>query len=242
MTHDFEDYGLGMMPWGVDPETGYPLYILTQQRFAVVLPRCDGCGKDNVISAPLGKGPVGVQLCYACLMKLQNFRAQRGRLNKWSTEKALDNYYKRLQEYLDAKEAGLWVPHDLSKYVDKYSKVASFITERAYQQRMVAEKAKRDKYGKIHYCSYCGRKRLVKVRNENTSCYICEECDVRRSRYENLIKRHNKLTLEECQELNDILDTYVKLSKQDNYTPNVPVARAKVNKRLEALNEEKTLD
>lgn len=238
MTHEFKDFGLSMMPWCNDPETGYPMYLLKLQRFAVVLPRCEGCGETNVLSAPLGKGPSGVQLCYGCNNKLQNFRVQRCRLDACSSEKALENYKVRLQEYLDAQEAGLWVPGDLQKFVDKLRLVAPEIESKVVQRREIAEQIIRKKYSKESYCAYCGLKRLVHILNTNTGRYICRPCDERRSRYETLIKRVRKLTAEECLELGGILDDYAVLLKRGNLTPDIPAARRKLHKRMEVLDNE----
>lgn len=239
MVHDFKDFGLSMVPWGEDPETGYPMYLLKLQRFAVVLPRCDGCGDTNVLSAPLGKGPSGVQLCYGCANKLQNFRMQRGRLDKWCTEKSLDSYRSRLQEYLDAQAAGLWVPQDLQKCVDKLNEVEPFILDRAAKQREIAEHATHKVYSRESYCSYCGRRKMVKTLNKDTDRNICEVCNSRIRKYNSLIKRVHKLTDEECLELNSILDAYVVTLKQSYYTPDISAARHKLYKRMEVLaNEE----
>lgn len=239
MTHDFKDFGLSMMPWGKDPETGYPMYLLKLQRFAVVLPICEGCGETNILSAPLGKGPSGVQLCYGCVNKLQSFRNQRSRLSYMSTERSLESYKTRLQEYLDAQSAGLWVPNDLQKFVDKLVQVEPDIMDKVARRQETAEQIKQMRYDKKSFCSYCGRRKMVKVLNRDTDRNICMECDDRLSRYNSLIKRCSKLTYEECVELSNILDVYAVMLKQDNHTPDVSAARHKLHERLEVLaNEE----
>ena len=93
--HDFVDYNIPMMPCGIHDETGYPLYLLSRQRFGVVIPQCKCCGTTNVISVPLGKGQI--DMCYECGNRLQSFKMSKCRLNKWSSVKSYNTFVDKIQ-------------------------------------------------------------------------------------------------------------------------------------------------
>lgn len=246
MNHDFKDFGLCMMPYGVDKDTGYPLYLLTRQRFAVVLPKCEGCGETNVLSAPLGtwpgKAPNKAQLCYECLNRYNSFKSQCNRLDSWSSEKTLNSLIEKIEWYKLARSKDHWVPQDLDQRIAKANRLAPYILERAAEQQRRAEMITQqradkrvDGYNKTNYCSYCMKRKAVRLRNENTGNYICLECEERKKRFNVLSKRYDRLTIDECNEMNSILDKYAELLKKDGLTPDIPKARKAVTKRMKDL-------
>ena len=231
MPHDFKDFGLSMMPWGTDPETGYPLYLLKLQRFAVVLPRCEGCGDTNVLSAPLGKWPSGTQLCYDCLLKYQRAQSQCSRLDGWSSYKTLCSFKDKVAWYCERQADGYWVPPTLGKYQQKILSVEPDIMAREARKQEIAGQIKMKQFNKTNYCDYCGHKGSVKIVGEATNRYICPGCFDRRNRYQSLIKRFDNLTEEELIELSGILDEYALHMKKGYLTPDIPRMRKRINEK-----------
>lgn len=227
--HDFVDYNLLMMPHGTDDETGYPLWLLTRQRFAVVLPKCKCCGTENVISEPLDKGRR--DLCYECGNRLQNFKMAKRRLSISSSIKVYNNFVDKLRWYEARQAEGLWVPEWLSDAQRAAAVVKPYIDEKI----MDIERRDNALYVSEDYCSYCNCRRMVKA--YGSKC-ICKDCFKRKERYEYLRLHLNTLSAEEAHEFSRILDTYRDIQRRGGWAPNIPVMRRRLQCRLDANSVE----
>ena len=223
--HDFVDYNVPMMPYGTDEETGYPLWLLSRQRFAVVLPKCKCCGTENVISAPLGRSPK--DLCYECNNRLNNFKMSKSRLSIWSSVKCYSNFVGKLQWYLDRQDEGLWVPEWLPDAQRIAAEVEPYIAEKIEREAAIEAK----KYDHEDFCNYCNCKREVK--RYGSRC-ICKDCANRKERYAYLRLHLQALNSAELQEFSDLLDTYKDIQKRGGWAPNIPVMRRRLQCRLDA--------
>lgn len=244
--HDFEDFGLTMMEWGTQEDTGRRMYLLTRQRVAVVLPRCDGCGRTNILSTPLNYAVKGVDLCYECRNKLHNLESAYLRIDDYSSAKTLQTYKSKVNEYVAAREVGLWVPKSLDRYIHKLNVLEPIILRREaeFQQHCAEFKAEQEvkrlaQYDREDMCSYCGEVKHVICLNYKTGRYVCAECDVRRHRYKSLMSMTDRLSVDECRELDGILDKYEEYRLSGGKVPDIIHARGVVRRRMEELKNER---
>lgn len=209
---------------GIDPNTGYEMYVDNNSNWMLKLPKCPCCGGEELLSYPVKYQ--GEHVCADCGAKWAAYLSGRSRLNIRSSHRAIINQLSRIQHWLRIKQAGGLAPGGLER---DYANLKSYMDMHNIPEVLHSEVATNP--GR---CAYCGVEADVPV---GVSRPKCPECESRYKRYRYLQTHIGTLDIEQCEEFNSILDDYVDLMWRGYWAPNIPKYRAKIKQRISDITD-----
>ena len=210
--------------FGIDPETGYRLFVDSSSVLRLELPECPCCGGKELLAHTTKYG--GKQVCRDCGDKWAAYLSARSRLSATSSHRVVLNQLHRINEWLAVKAAGGLAPAgieqdkvNIKNYTDFYGMSESI---RPIEEVQLS----------VGRCFYCGKTDSVQ---QHSSRPRCPECSSRYGRYRHLQTHLGSLTVDECEEFGNILSDYADLMRRGFWAPNIPKYREKIRRRMDEI-------
>lgn len=200
---------------GTNDRTGQKMFLTEDLRVVQEVSRCVCCGVENALAHYLHSDK-----CEDCGRAWQSYKVSKGRINVRSSEKSINTYYKKILYWCDKAQQGFEAPADIQQQRQIIEQYLSSITT---TKQTVAKKS--------ITCTRCGDTATVPV----GSGEVCNHCSDRYLRYKRLNAKMNVLTLEECEELHQIIRDYVADHRRGVWCPNTDLILTKLRRRKHAL-------
>lgn len=210
--------------FGIDPETGYKMFVDTASTLRLELPICPCCGGEGLLSHTTKYG--GEHVCKSCGDKWAAYISARSRLNVRSTHRILLNQLSRLNYWISVKDAGRLAPAGLEQ--DK-ANIQNYMRFYGLSENI---KPAENLHASDGRCYYCGKLDSVQ---QHSSRPRCPECSSRYGRYRHLQTHIKTLTVDECEEFGSILSEYADLMRRGFWAPNIPKYREKIRRRMDEI-------
>lgn len=208
--------------FGIDPETGYKLFVVPPSTLRLELPKCPCCGGEGLLSHSTKFG--GKHVCKECGDKWAAYVSARSRLNCRSSHRVVLNHLERINYWLAIKEAGGLAPARIEQDMESVQNYVSFYG--------ITDEPKNEPEYVQGQCYYCGAADMVL---DGASRPRCPDCTSRYKRYRYLQTHLGTLTIDECEEFGFILSDYVDLMRKGYWAPDVPKYRQKIKERMNEL-------
>lgn len=200
---------------GINDRTGQKMFLTEDLRVVREVSRCVCCGAENVPAHYLHSDK-----CEACGKAWQNYKVSKGRINIRSSEKSINTYYQKILYWCNKAQQGFEAPPDIWQQRQIIEQYLSFIAS-----------AKQAVPKKTITCKRCGGTATVPVGSDE----VCNHCSDRYLRYKRLSAKMNVLTIEECEELHQIIRDYIADYKRGGWCPNTDLILSKLRRRKHAL-------
>jgi len=181
------------------------------------LSRCPCCGGEEMVSHVKY-----TEMCIECGNQYNIYavrRSQRAR-NKIKNSAAVA-HLQIIEDFLSKREAGLVVPSSLDE--EAAATLAIVANTQALELARAKLNPRREQGIPVDtLCAYCNGRAVAVAIGRSASqpkLYLCESCSATYARYKHLTKHVGTLTIDECNELADIMRHYIYINSTGTRVP-----------------------